>query len=364
MLRKIRVQSAHFEIADAAQNYFQGNPDLEDKPIVCLSEPPMKISVVIPVRNEAESIQPLLDALLAQSLPPAEILITDGGSIDATPELVAEYARRHPSICLFREVMALPGRGRNVAARNASHEWLAFIDAGVLPAADWLAQLAQCAAEHDDADMIFGSWEPVTDTFFTECAAIAYAYVPNRNNLEEVKRGRAIFSSLLRRSAWEVVGGFRENLRSAEDHLFISELEKHNVKISYAPQALVRWTMQPTIGLTFARFVTYSRNNLAAGLWREWQAAILLRYLILLVISFVIASFTGGWLLVVALLVISLLMGRAVVALWRNRNRYPANPGRNLRRLFVLLPIFLVLDAATFLGAMNWLVRDKLRLMR
>jgi len=108
----------------------------------------MKISVVIPVRNEAGSIRLLLDSLLSQSRQPDEILITDGGSSDATPLILEEYAQRNPKVRLFRETNALPGRGRNIGAASASHEWLAFIDAGVSPAPDWLAELAAYASEH------------------------------------------------------------------------------------------------------------------------------------------------------------------------------------------------------------------------
>jgi glycosyltransferase involved in cell wall biosynthesis len=322
----------------------------------------MKISVVIPVRNEAESVHTLLDALLDQSLPPDEILITDGGSSDATPAIVQEYAQRHGSIRLFREAMAFPGRGRNVAAANASYEWLAFIDAGVVPAHDWLAQLAHRAGEDTSADVVFGTWEPVTDTFFQECAAIAYANVPNRENYEEVKRGRAIFSSLMRRSVWQSVGGFPEHLRSAEDHLFINKIEAQGFSITYAPAAVVRWTMQPTFGLTFKRFVTYSRNNLSAGLWKEWQAAILIRYTVVLLGAFVVAVLTGWWPIVTLALLLLLLTARSFVALWRNRERFPAGIGRSIRRLLLLIPLLLVLDAAAILGTVDWIVRDKLHL--
>lgn len=324
----------------------------------------MKISVVIPVRDEAESIHTLLDALLDQSLPPAEILITDGGSSDGTAAIVQKYAELNTSVRLFREAMALPGRGRNVAAANASHEWLAFIDAGVVPVRDWLAQLAECAGRDSNMDVVFGSWEPVTDTFFKECAAIAYAYVPNRENYEEVKRARAIFSSLMRLSVWQEVGGFPEHLRSAEDHLFISKIEALGFRITYAPAAVVRWTMQPTFALTFKRFVSYSRNNLSAGLGREWQAAILIRYAVVLLSAIVVAAFTSWWPLVTLTLLLLLLTARSVVALCRNRKRFPAGIGRNIRRLLLLLPLLLVLDAATILGTVNWVIRNKLHLGR
>ncbi len=337
----------------------------EDTPLSLFSpELTMKISVVIPVRNEAESIRALLDALLNQSLLPDEILITDGGSSDATPAIVQEYAQGNATVRLFREAMALPGRGRNVAAAHASHEWLAFIDAGVVPAKDWLAQLAECAKRDPNADAVFGAWEPVTDTLFTECAAIAYAYVPNRENDEEVKQSRAIFSSLVRRSVWKSVGGFAEHLRSAEDHLFINKIEEQGFTISCAPAALVSWSLQPTFGLTFRRFVTYSRNNLLAGLGKEWQAAIMIRYAVVLLIALVVAAFTRWWPILTLVVLLLLLVTRAIAALWRNRQTFPAGLGRNVGRLFMLIPLLAVLDAATILGTVDWIIRDKFDLSR
>jgi glycosyltransferase involved in cell wall biosynthesis len=138
----------------------------------------MKISVVVPVLNEEQSIRALLDGLLHQARPPDEILIVDGGSTDATPHIVEEYKAQTDRVRLLREVNALPGRGRNVGAANATHEWLAFIDAGVRPANDWLAGIAVRAESDPTVDVVYGAWEPVTDSFFNECAAIAYAYVP------------------------------------------------------------------------------------------------------------------------------------------------------------------------------------------
>src|SRR5436190_5067882 len=321
----------------------------------------MKISVVIPVRNEADSIRTLLDGLLDQSLLPNEILITDGGSNDGTTAILQAYTQQHATVRLFQKTNALPGQGRNLAATNATHEWLAFIDAGVVPARDWLAQLAECAARDSNTDVVFGTWEPVTDSFFKECAAIAYAYVPKRGNYEEVKRARAIFSSLMRRSVWQSVGGFPEDLRSAEDHLFINRIDEQGFNVAYAPSALVRWTMQPTAWRTFKRFVVYSRYNLRAGLGRQWQAAILVRYFILLVSALALFSFTNWWPVVTAALLLVLLAIRSLLALWRNRETFPAGLARNAARLALLILLLFVLDVATIVGTFDWLIRDNLR---
>lgn len=58
--------------------------------------------VVTPVRNEARYLRHTLDAMLAQTVQPAEWIIVDDGSTDATPRLAADYARRHGFIRLLK----------------------------------------------------------------------------------------------------------------------------------------------------------------------------------------------------------------------------------------------------------------------
>src|SRR6266550_1520255 len=319
----------------------------------------MKITVVVPVRNEEHSIRLLLQGLLEQTLAPAEIVIVDGGSTDATQRIVEEHARQHSHLHLIRETNALPGKGRNVGAAAAANEWLAFIDAGVSPANDWLAQLAEAVRINPQTDVVYGSWEPVTDTFFKECAAIAYAYVPTEEVDETFIQSRAVFSSLMRHSVWQAVKGFSEELRSAEDLLFMKRIDDAGFKVSYAPKALVRWTMQPTLWRTFRRFVLYSRHNMLAGLWKQWQASLLARYGLLILGAAILFGLTSRWPTFTLGLFLLMLIARAIVALWRNRRRYPAGVVRNTARLLVLVPLLATIDAATILGVAAWLVMKK-----
>jgi glycosyltransferase involved in cell wall biosynthesis len=324
----------------------------------------MKVSVIVPVRDEEESIRALLDGLLAQSHPADEIVITDGGSRDATRQIIAEYAAHHLEVHLLCESQALPGRGRNIAATAASNEWLAFIDAGVTPANDWLERLVECAASDPDTDVVFGTWEPVTDTFFKECAAIAYAYVPKTRDQADLKRSRALFSSLMRRAVWQDLGGFAEHLRSAEDLLFLNIIDDRPYQVRYSAAAVVRWTMQPTFALTFARFATYSRNNLSAGLGKQWQTAILSRYAAFVLLAIASSWLTRWWPIVAVAVVLGMFVARALAALAMNRHVYPGRMGRNLKRLLLLIPLLVVIDAATLVGTLDWLLRDKLHLLR
>jgi glycosyltransferase involved in cell wall biosynthesis len=321
----------------------------------------MKISVVVPVRNEEDSVCALLDGLINQTRKPDEIVITDGGSTDKTVSIIEEYIERGAPVRLVREGVALPGRGRNLAAERAASEWIAFTDAGIRPANDWLAQLAERAGQDASADVVYGAWEPVADSFFKECAAIAYVPPPAESE-GTYMRPRFIASALMRRSVWRAVGGFPEHLRSAEDILFMDKVKEANFRTVYAPRAVVHWNIQPNLWRTFKRFLTYSRHNLRAGLGHAWQAAIFKRYALVLLCALP-ALFLGlrWWLIATLGLWLLMLFARSLLSLWRNRRSYPASLGRNALRLFVLVPIIAALDAAAFAGTVNWLIKDRLR---
>lgn len=321
----------------------------------------MKISVIIPVRNEETSIRALLESLLDQTLKPAEIVITDGGSTDATPQIIAEYATRGTPIHLIREGAALPGRGRNLAAARAANDWLAFIDAGISPEHNWLELLAKRAQFPSDVDVVYGSYEPVSDTLFKRCSAMAYVSPPVEIEGKLV-RSRSVASVLMKRSVWQSVGGFPEDLRSAEDLLFMNKIEQGDFRIANAPAAMVHWQVQSTPWLTFKRFVTYARNNMRAGLWRQWQAPIFKRYVLLLVFALPVLTLGVRWLVITLLLWLSMLAARAAVAIWRNRACYPGTIFENVVRMLVLVPLIAMLDAATFIGTTQWAVKDKLGL--
>ena len=165
----------------------------------------------------------------------------------------------------------------------------------------------------------------------------------------------------MRRVAWERVGGFPEHLRSAEDLLFMQRVEQANFNITYAPLAVVRWDLQPNIWRTLKRFAIYSRNNIRAGLWRQWQRPVLSRYLVLLLLVLPALPLGMRWIAVPFALWLMLQLLRAVVAIWRNRRVYPAGVFHNALRLLIIVPLIAVLDLGLIVGTLKWLLTDKLR---
>ena len=73
------------------------------------SQPPLKLSVVIPARNEAQNIGPTLDALrerLGRDGIAYELVVVDDGSSDATPEQVEQRAALDSGVRLVRNTGA------------------------------------------------------------------------------------------------------------------------------------------------------------------------------------------------------------------------------------------------------------------
>lgn len=319
------------------------------------------ISVVVPVRDEQDSIRALLESLLDQTLTPNEVVITDAGSIDRTPAIIEEFISQGAPVRLIRDRDSLPGRARNIGVANARNSWIAFIDAGIKPAANWLEALAQPVCKDASIDVVYGTYEPNIDSFFTECAVLTYVPPPVESEAGLV-RPPSIASTLMRREVWERAGRFPEQLRSAEDLLFMRRIAQDRAKIVRTSEAVVYWNIQSSFRGTFRRFSTYARNNIRAGLFGEWQGRIFIYYAILGA-SVVKALSFGVWSLVIpAILWLLFLFSRALRAVYRNRKKYPASLLRNLARVIVIMPILMVLDAATFVGSIHWLLSDKMQL--
>ena len=78
----------------------------------------MRVSIVIPCRNEKRHICEFLDTLLTQDLEPnweVEILVADGLSDDGTREILRRYSDKAP------QVHMIDNPGRIVSPNNRSH---------------------------------------------------------------------------------------------------------------------------------------------------------------------------------------------------------------------------------------------------
>jgi glycosyltransferase involved in cell wall biosynthesis len=305
--------------------------------------PGLAVSLVVPVRNEDATISELLASILCQTFPPREVIFVDGGSVDRTVQILRDMSAGNFSVRVREVQDAGPGRGRNVGIEAAANDWIALTDAGVHLEPDWLQCLVAQVERDPSIDVVFGAYEAQTPTFFQQSAAAAYV-APRRQTPGGRMRGPSIASCLIRRSLWRAVGGFPD-LRAAEDLIFIERCEQAG-RTAWAPLAMVKWQIPPSLTSTFRRFALYSYHNVLAGRERFWHYGIARQYLLGLMIVTLAVVQNKLWLSALPLAAVA----RTVKAIWKydetRRIAWLFNPFRVISVGMILVAI----DLATFVG--------------
>jgi rSAM/selenodomain-associated transferase 2 len=155
-----------------------------------------RISIIIPVLNEAQSLPETLARLAPLRTGGHEVIVVDGGSSDGTPTLAAPHADR--------VVASSAGRGRqmNAGAANARGDILLFLHADtVLPEdAENLVMEALNGGRH-----FWGRFDVRLSGDHPLLRLVAFM-MNLRSRLSGIATGdQAVF---VRRETFEIVGGF------------------------------------------------------------------------------------------------------------------------------------------------------------
>jgi glycosyltransferase involved in cell wall biosynthesis len=307
----------------------------------------VKVSLVVPVKNEADSIECLMSSVAGQTRRPNEMIVVDGGSADGAPEIIEKWLSRRSLSDWARVVRveeATPGKGRNIGVAEARYDWIAFTDAGIRLEQSWLERLIEVAERDDQIDVVYGNYEPVAETFFERCSALAYP-APKTIREGRLMRGPFIASSLIRRHVWEAVGGFPD-LRAAEDLIFMNRVAEAGFKTGWASDATVWWQLRPDLSTVFRKFALYSTHNVRAGMQRYWHYGVARQYLIGLLFVALAVIYNWWWLSIPVLGYAA----RVAKSIWIRRERRGLLWAINPAQFAMVAAILLTIDAATFAG--------------
>ncbi|GAA1702784.1 glycosyltransferase family A protein [Microcella alkalica] len=161
------------------------------------------VSVVIPVRDDAEYLERCLRALDEQSSPPLEVIVVDNGSSDAS----AAVARRYGARVVEQHEVGIPiasATGYDAARGDI----IARLDSDSRPGPEWVATVQRLFAEHPEADALTGSGLLETDDGETQPVRSRLYLGPYFTLVRWALANRPVFGSAmaLRRSTWERVG--------------------------------------------------------------------------------------------------------------------------------------------------------------
>jgi len=169
----------------------------------------MKTSFVIPVKNDARRLARCLDSLpKGSSEGEVETVVVDNGSIDDS----ADVARRHGALVLEvpeKRVSEL----RNLAAAKASGTLLAFVDADHELGQGWLAAAATGMKDSSVGAVGATCLPPPGGTWVQEMYGHLRGRTIGRHDVGWLGAGNMV----VRRTAFEQVGGFDAALEACED---------------------------------------------------------------------------------------------------------------------------------------------------
>jgi GT2 family glycosyltransferase len=216
------------------------------------------VSVVVPVRDDADGVRRVIERLRAQTLARDrfEVVIGDDGS---PPGSLAGVETDDGWVRVVSGPPLTSYAARNRAARAANGAILAFCDSDCLPEPRWLEE-GVAALERADVvagEVTFASpgrpnvWSLLTIDMFLDQA---------RN----VRMSQAVTANLfVRRELFERLGGFDVSLPSGGDYEFSRRADAHGAVLEYAPGAVVR---HPTM---------VDRRSFLQKVWRtnRWASA-------------------------------------------------------------------------------------------
>lgn len=162
----------------------------------------VSVSVVVPTRNSARTIEACLKSVRAQKYRPLELIVIDNASSDGTSEIARRYAN------LFETHGPERSAQRNRGARISSGTYLLFIDADMTLAPTVVEECVDIALSTGAPGIVI----PETTLgygFVAQCRAFERSFYVGDDSVEAAR----FFS----RTAFEEVTGFDEALTGPED---------------------------------------------------------------------------------------------------------------------------------------------------
>ena len=201
-----------------------------------------RISVVIPVRNDAAMLTTALESLAAQTRVPDEILVVDNGSSDASATIAEKAGAR---------VVAEPTRGIPSATATgydaAKGDIIARIDADTVCPPGWLARIERTFERDPGLDLLTGSAEFYGGSPLAHRLGEAW-YIGGMYFAVTPYLGHPpVFGSnfAMRRSVWAELGGEVHRENGIHDDLDLSLHVKPWMRVEYDPLLMVGISARP-----------------------------------------------------------------------------------------------------------------------
>jgi succinoglycan biosynthesis protein ExoA len=228
--------------------------------------PPIGVSYVMPVLNDASHVRAAVESILAQAYDgPVEVLIALGPSIDGTGELVADLAARDARVRVLENAAGSTPAGLNIGIRAAVHPVVVRVDSHSMLPSDY-TRIAVETLVRTGADNVGGIMDARGETPFERAVAVAYTTPVGLGGSAFHVGGdegpaQTVYLGVFRRSALERVGLFDETIKRGQDWELNRRLRDTGGTVWFTPQLAVTYRPRSTVE-------RLARQMFSTGLWR------------------------------------------------------------------------------------------------
>ncbi len=223
----------------------------------------MKLSVIVPCFNAADTIPIQLEALTNQQWSePWEVIVSDNGSTDDSVTIVEKYQEKLPNL---RIVDGSKKRGaahaRNVGVLAATSDVLAFCDADDEVAPGWVAAMGEALSKYDfvacrlEREKLNEPWTIKYRSGNAQSEGlIEYKYPPYLPHAAAAGLG-------VRRSVHEAIGGFDETMLLLEDTDYCWRIQLAGTELHFVPEAVIHHRFRHTTGSLYRQARLWGNYN-------------------------------------------------------------------------------------------------------
>lgn len=227
----------------------------------------IRVSVVVPCRNEIRHIRAFLDSVLRQELGgiEMEVLIADGMSDDGTRKVLREYAIGFPSLRVIDNPGKIVSTGLNRAIRETNGQIIIRMDAHTLYAPDYVRSCVEVLHE-SNADNVGGPALARGEGYLAEAIAHAYRtwFASGGSSFHDPHREGSVETvpyGCWRKSTLDRLGLFDEDLVRSEDYDLNCRLIYSGGEVWQSPKIVSWYTPRTSLSKLFRQYFQY-------GFWK------------------------------------------------------------------------------------------------
>ena len=225
------------------------------------------VSLILPIRNEANYIAACLEAIFEQDYPPqqVEILVVDGFSTDNTRAIVQQMALQNGRIRLLDNPQKIVSSAMNIGIRQAKGDIIIRIDARCLIEPDYVRQCVTYL-QQTGAHNVGGAQRPIGETFIAKAIALASGspFGAGTAQFRHATRPQyvdTVYLGAFPKTALLEVGLYDESLLRNQDYELNYRLRQAGGKIFFTPAIKSVYYGRPTLRGLWKQYYQY-------GLWK------------------------------------------------------------------------------------------------